>query len=130
MSLQHRLNNPVVTEGKTELELLFDRFQELKSVGRQVEEELKKLRPEIDQAMNDGLMVGYADAHLTIQKREGISCDMEDLIADLGEKIALRCADISATKLRKMIDAGVVPADAKYLKRTETSALVTNTTAR
>lgn len=128
--LEQRLQESPVVEAKTEGERLYLRFQELKSVERQVEAELKAIRPEIDQLMADGEMVGFADAHLTFQERTNLSVDMDALIEDLGEKIALRCSDISASKLRKMIEAGVVPEDAPYIQKTVTKSLVTTTAKR
>lgn len=127
MSLQQRLQESPVVEAKTEGERLYLRFQELKSVERQVEAELKAIRPEIDQLMADGELVGFTDAHLSLQERTNLSVDMDALITDLGEKIALRCSDISAAKLRKMIEAGVVPETAPYIQKTVTKSLVTTT---
>lgn len=125
-SLQQRLQEPVVT-ASNETEALFLRWQELKSVERQCENELKAIRADIEEKISNGELVGFPDAYLTFQDRETVSCDMDSLVADLGEKIALRCADVSAGKLRKMIDAGVVPADAPYIKRSVTKSLVTKT---
>lgn len=127
--LEQRLNQ-IQVEAKTEGERLYLRFQELKSVERQVEAELKAMRPEIDQLMADGEMVGFADARLTFQERTSLTVDMDALVEDLGEKIALRCADVSASKLRKMIDAGVVPEDAPYITKSVTKSLVTTTSKR
>lgn len=125
MSLQFRLQQEVVNTEKSDNEAVYDRWQELKSIERQVKSALEDLRKDIDEKMSNGEMVGYPDAMLTLQERESLSCDMDDLVKDLGEKIALRCADVSAAKLRKMIEAGVVPADAPYIKRTVTTALTT-----
>lgn len=125
MSLQFRLQQEVVNTNKSENEAVYDRWQELKSIERQVKSALEDLRKDIDEKMSNGEMVGYPDAMLTLQERESLSCDMDDLVKDLGEKIALRCADVSASKLRKMIEAGVVPADAPYIKRTVTTVLTT-----
>ena len=125
MSLQFRLQQEVVNTEKSDNEAVYDRWQELKSIERQVKSALEDLRKDIDEKMSNGEMVGYPDAMLTLQERESLSCDMDDLVKDLGEKIALRCADVSASKLRKMIEAGVVPADAPYIKRTVTTVLTT-----
>lgn len=123
--LEHRLAEG--QENKSENERIYDSFQEAKRLRREADRIEKELRPEIDALMAQGELVGYPDAYLTLQSSERLSADMDALVADLGEKIALRVCDVSSTKLKALIETGLVPADAPYITRTVTSSLVTKT---
>ncbi len=132
MSLEHRLQTPPVTEGKSENEQLFDRWQELKSVERAVENQLKELRPLIDEKMATGELVGYPDAMLTFQERTTYKVDQEKASEVLGKEVWARCAEITGPKLKKALELGLVtPAEFDEIATPVVSnSLVTSTTKR
>ncbi len=130
--LEHRVNEAVsVSEGtKTDAERLYDAYQEGKRLEREGAELCKSVRAEIDALIADGELVGYPDAYLTLQTRESMTVDIDALVADLGEKIALRVCDVSAAKVKKLVELGLIPADAPYLTKNVTGSLVTTTKKR
>lgn len=127
MSLQHRLAQSEEVSSKTDNERLFDTYQEGCRLEREGVRIKKECRPEIDSLMESGELVGYPDAHLSLQERTTLSADMDELAKDLGVEIALRVASVDSTKLKKLIDAGVIREDAPYVTKTVATSLVTKT---
>lgn len=129
MRLEHRVNEAIgMAEGtKTEAERLYDAYQE----GKRLECEGKNLcdsvRGEIEALMADGEKVGYDTAWLGYQERTSLTVDMDALVADLGEKVALRVCDVSSAKVKALVESGVIPKDAPYLTKTVARSLVTQT---
>lgn len=129
MRLEHRVNEAIgMAEGtKTEAERLYDAYQEGKRLEREGKSLCESVRPEIEALMSDGEKVGYGDAWMAYQESEKFTVDLDALVEDLGEKIALRVCDVSSAKVRKLVELGLIPADAPYLKKTVAKSLVTMT---
>ena len=129
-TLQTRLAASETSESKTEAQKLYDAYQEACALGREADRLKKELRPEIDALLAQGELVGYPDAYLALQESVKLSADMDALVADLGPTIALRVCEVSSTKLKALVETGLVPADAPYLTKTVATSVVTKTVSK
>lgn len=123
--LEHRLSESLET--KSENERLFLQHQEGKRLEREGKRICDSVRKDVDERLARGELVGYSDAYLAYQESEKFSADMDALVADLGPDIALRVCTVDSAKLKKLIEVGLVKADAPYITKSVTASLVTKT---
>lgn len=97
-------------------------------IRREAERRLKALRGEIEQALADGESVRHTTGRVSWRTSTVVKADPSGLFAAVGPDVYVRASDVSATKLRELIEAGLVPADAPYLTTESVRRLVTEPT--
>ena len=129
LELQQRVS-AATEEALSHEERVYRAWQDAKALQRQGKAQEDALRPEVEELLADGFLVGDKDAWLGWQERESLTVDLDALVADLGEKIALRVCEVSGAKVKKLVELGLIPADAPYLKKTVAKSLVTRTDSK
>lgn len=104
--LEHRLSETV--EAKTPEEQLYLAWQDLKQQERFVQDQLKALKPEIEAKLASGEMVGYPDAHLTLQESTRYQVDQQKAKEVFGPDVWARCAEVTGPKMRDALKIGLI----------------------
>lgn len=107
MSLQHRLSESLET--KSDSELLYDRYVEIKSRENQAKNDMAALRVEVDDKLSRGEFVGYSgEVWLTHQESVRYEVDQEKAKQVLGARNWARVSEVSGTKLKEALKIGLV----------------------
>lgn len=130
MSLEHRLNQAIDSHVKTDNEKLYDNYMEGKRLEREGKRICDQVRTEIGNAMENGELVGYSDAYLSLQERTTYDINQNKASEVLTQGIWIRAAEVTPKKVKALLDAEIITqAEFDQIATPVTSySLVTKTT--
>ena len=118
--------HPTVDDGtETKNERLARLWLEAWMVKRDAEAKMTQIRKEIEALLENGEMVGNSTGYLTWESSKSLKADSKGLFDAIGPQVYVRVSEVSTTKLRELIQAGVIPSEADYLRYETTKRLVT-----
>ena len=94
-------------------------------VKRDAEAKMTQIRKELEALLENGEMVGNSTGYLTWESSKSLKADPKGLFDAIGPQVYVRVSEVSTTKLRELIQAGVIPSEADYLRYETTKRLVT-----
>ena len=95
------------------------------SVKKEAQARMDALRVEIEAILNEGEIVGNSTGDVVWDTSKRLRADPGGLFQALGAQTYLRVSEVSTTKLRELVQAGLVPAEADYLRTEVMRKLVT-----
>jgi hypothetical protein len=85
------------------------------SVKKEAEARMNALRKEIEAILDEGEIVGNSTGYVVWETTKRLRADPAGLLAAVGPQTYLRVSEVSTTKVRELIQAGLVPMEADYL---------------
>lgn len=92
---------------------------------RDAEAKMTKLRKQIEALLEAGETVGNEVGSVTWQTSTAIKADAQGLLQAAGPEVLAQVSEISATKLRELIDSGRLDKDAPFIRYETVKRLVT-----
>lgn len=92
---------------------------------RDAEAKMTKLRKQIEALLDSGETVGNEVGSVSWQTSTSLKADAQGLLLAAGPEILAQVSEVSATKLRELIDSGRLDKDAPFIRYETVKRLVT-----